>query len=136
MAVAQVAAVAERQAEDGVARLKQSEEDGLVRLRPGVRLNVRVPAAEKLARARDGQRLDGVEVDGSGVPALAWVALDRSERDDRSQRLAPGAAHVVLRRDQLELIALALLLAGQGGVNLGVDRAEVAGEEVLRRRWS
>jgi hypothetical protein len=51
--VREVAAVRERHAENGVARLEVREIHGLVRLRTRVRLHVRVLGAEELLRALD-----------------------------------------------------------------------------------
>ena len=134
--VAQVAAGAQVHAEDRVARLEQREEDRLVRLRPGVRLEVRVAAAEQLARALDRERLDRVEVDRPRVIAASGVALHGREGEDRAQRLAGGAAHVVLRRDQLDLVALAALLPPDRLRDRGIARREVVSVEPARPRRS
>ena len=95
-------------------------------------LNVRVAAPEEVAGSSRSQLLDLVEVDRAGVPPLTGITLDAGEGDDRGQRLARGATHVVLRRDQLQLAALALLFARERGVDRGVDRGKIIGEEA---RW-
>ena len=59
--VREMAAVVEPKREDRVARLQHGEVDGHVRLRAGVRLNVRVLGPEELLRAVDRELLDLVD---------------------------------------------------------------------------
>ncbi len=70
-AVAQVATVCERQAEDAIARLEQRVEDGGVRLGAGVRLHVGVLGAEELLGTVDRELLADVDELAPTVVALA-----------------------------------------------------------------
>ena len=121
--VGEVTAVVEAQAQDRVAGLDQGEVGGHVGRPAGVRLDVGVVGAEQLLGAVDGKLLDLVHPLAAAVVAVPRVALGvlvGQHRADRLQHRRPGE---VLRRDQLQLIALAAQLAvdqrRDGGIGLG-----------------
>ncbi len=84
-AVGQMAAVVEPQREDGVARIEQPEVHRHVRLRAGVRLDVRVLCAEQRLRPVDRELLDLVDdlapavVAPSGIPLGVLVGRNRAD---------------------------------------------------------
>ncbi len=116
----QVTAVRERHAEHRVARLQHGHEDGHVRLRAGVRLDVGVVGAEEPLRPLDREPLGLVDVLAAAVVAPAGIALGVLVGEDRPRRFADRAAGVVLRGDEFEVLALAPLLAGDRRGDLGV----------------
>ena len=128
-----MAAVVEREPEHPVARREHREVDGHVRLRAGVRLDVRVLGAEERLRALARQLLHLVDDLAAAVVALARVALGvlvRRRRADRLEHRRPGE---VLGRDQLDLTALPLELAAERVGDLGVDLGETRRPKVLER---
>ena len=125
----QVPARGEVHGEDGVAGLQQREEDRLVGLAARVGLDVGEARAEELAGPLDRQRLGHVDELAAAVVALARIALGVLVRHHRALRLEHGAADDVLRRDQLDLVALAAELAPDGGENLRVAGGEILAEE-------
>ena len=131
--VRQVAAVGEREREDRVARLQHAHVDGHVRLRAGVRLDVRVLGAEQRLRAVDRELLDLVDDLAAAVVALARIALGVLVRRHRADRLEHGRPGEVLGRDQLDLAALALELAPEQPGDLRVDGLEARAPELLER---
>ena len=131
--VREVTAVRELEREDRVARLQRRHVDGHVRLRSGVRLDVRVLGAEQLLRAVDRRLLDLVDDLAAAVVALARVALGVLVRRDGADRLEHRRPREVLGRDQLDLPALALELLAEQRCDLRVDGGETGGCEVLER---
>ena len=133
-AVREVAAVRELHPEDRVARVAQRHVDGVVRLRAGVRLDVRVVGAEQRLGAVDRELLGDVDPLAAAVVALAGQALGVLVGEDRAGRLEDRARHEVLGGDHLERVLLALELVLQRIRDLGVDRrqrlVEVAGFQV------
>ena len=129
-AVREVAAVGERQAHDRVAGLQQRVVDGGVRLRAGVRLDVRVLGAEQRLRAVDRELLGDVDPLAAAVVAAARIALGVLVGQHRALAFEHRARHEVLRGDQLERALLALELAAQRLGDLGVDLRERAIEVV------
>ena len=132
-AVREVAAVVEPQREDRVARLEEREVGRHVRLRPRVRLHVRVLGAEELLRAVDRQLLDLVDDLAAAVVALAGVALGVLVRRHGADGLEHARPGEVLGRDQLDLAALALELAAEQPCDVGVDLLEAGGAEPVER---
>src|SRR4029078_1273025 len=97
-----------RHAENAVAVLHQREEDGLVRLRAGVRLHVRETAIEQLASTRNRQLLRLVDLLAAAIVPALPTALGILVRQYRALRLEHRARHDVLRGDQLDLMTLPL----------------------------
>ena len=102
MAVRQVAAVREVQAEDGLARLHRGKVHGHVGGRAGMRLHVRMFGAEQRLGARDRQALDDVHVLAAAVVAAARIAFGVLVREHGAGRFENRAADEVFRRDELE----------------------------------
>ena len=116
----QVAAVGEAHPEDPVARIEESEVRRHVGLRTRVRLYVRVLRAEELLAPRDRQLLGHVDPFAAAVVAAPRVPLGILVRQDRPLRLQHGARGEVLAGDQLQRVVLAIRLATDRLVDLGV----------------
>ena len=133
-AVRQVPARRQAQPHEGVARLHQRHEGGLVGGRARVRLHVGEAALEHLLGALDRQRLDLVDVLAAAVVAVAGIALGVLVGEHRAGRLQHRARHHVLRCDQLDLILLAFELAADHAGDLRIALGERGGEEARVRR--
>lgn len=97
----------------------------------GVRLGVGVLGAEELAGVLGGEGLDGVDVAAAGVEAAADGALGVLVAEPVAHGQQGGRGGVVLRRDQLEHLALVgdFLTDGVGDAGLhGPDHVEGAAE--------
>src|SRR5438132_1033901 len=136
-----VAAVRQGQAEQRVARLRYREIRGHVRLRPGVRLDVRVLRLEQRLGPIDRELLDLVHHLAAAVIALPRQPFGVLVRERRAHRLEHRHGHEVLARDQLQPVLLPLHLAADqledGGVSLGeggtsIDHASIF---ATRRSW-
>ncbi len=112
-AVREMAAVRERHAEHRIAGLQLRHEHGHVGLRAGVRLHVGVIGAEKFLDPIDREILGNVDPFASAVIALARITLGVFVGHHAGHGFAHGAAGVVLRGDQLEVLVLAPFLAGE-----------------------
>ena len=121
----------EAQREDRVAGLEQPEVDGHVRLRARMRLDVRVLGAEELLRAVDRELLDLVDDLAAAVVAAAGVPLGVLVREHGADRLEHGRPREVLRRDQLDLPALAVGLSTDQRRDLGIVLREPPGPQTL-----
>ena len=130
-AVAEVTARREVKAQDPVSGLQEREEHRLVRLRARVRLHVGVSGTKEFPRALDGEALNDVDVLAAAVEAVAGIALQRLVADLVSERLAHGAAHDVLRGEELNLGTLAARLVVEGlahrRIGLGEGTRDVGG---------
>ncbi len=126
MAVGQVAAVREIEAENGVAGLQHGRVGRGVGLRAGVRLHVDVLAAEDLARAIAGQVLDDVGVFAAAVVAASRVALGIFIGEDRAGRFEHGFRDEVFAGDHLQPLVLAegFLVNGGGDFGIGLGEGE------------
>ena len=69
-----------------------------------MRLDVGVVGAEQLLGARDGERLDYVDVLAAAVVALARIAFGVFVGHHRALRFEHRLAHDVFRRDQLQVV--------------------------------
>ena len=124
-AVREMAAVREVHAHDGIAGLEQREKDRHVRLRAGVRLDVRVGRAEELLRAVDSELLDDVDELAAAVITLAGIALGVLVREHAALRLEHSLGDNVLRGDELELRALAIQFLVDGIRYSGISGFQV-----------
>jgi hypothetical protein len=122
--VREVTAVIDLHAEHGIARLEHRHEHGHVRLGAGMRLYVGVIRSEDFLRPLDRERLGDVDELAAAVVAFADVALGVLIGQDRARRFAYCATRVVLRRDQLEVLALPPLLALDCREEFGIARCE------------
>src|SRR4029079_7134434 len=132
-AVGEVAAVRELEREDRVARLQRRHVHGHVRLRAGVRLDVRVLGAEQLLRTVDRRLLDLVDDLAAAVvapPGVALGVLVGRHRPDGLEDRGPGE---VLGGDQLDLAALALVFLAEQLRDVRVELGQARGAEVLDR---
>ncbi len=77
---------------------------------------------------------DHVDKFAAAVIALTRQALGVFVGQHRALRFKDGAADDVLRRDQLDLVALAAEFAGNGGRDVRIALAERGGEERLGRK--
>ena len=98
-----------------------------------MRLHVGEGAAEQLGHALDRQLLDHVDELAAAVVALARQPFGILVGQHRALRLEHRAADDVLRRDQLDLVALAAQFAADGVGNFRIAFAERGGEKPLRR---
>ena len=128
-AVGQVAAGGEVHAQNRIARFDQRSEHALIGLRAGVRLDVDEFAAEQLFGAINGQRFRDIDEFAAAIVATARITLGVFVGHHRTLRLHDGGRDDVFRGDQLDLVALAAKLAGDGGVKLGVTAGEGFGEK-------
>jgi hypothetical protein len=129
----EMAAVRELERQDRVAGLQRRHVHRHVRLRARVRLDIRVVCAEELLRPVDRRPLDLVDDFAAPVVAAAGIALGVLVRRHRPHRLEDRRPGEVLRRDQLDLPALALELLSQQLRDLRVDLGQSRGLEVLER---
>ena len=119
-AVRKVPARLDRKRENRVAWFAHRHEDGGVRIRAAVRLNIRKLTAEELLRAIARQVFDTVVELAAAVVALAGIALGILVRKPRTDRVHDLGRDVVFTGDQFERGRLALGLlreqARGGGV--------------------
>jgi len=127
--VGEVAAGCEAHAEDGVVRLQEGEENGLVGLGTAVGLHVGVGAAEEGFRALDGEGLGDVHLGAAAIVAAAGVAFGVLVGEDGALGFEDGGRDDVLAGDQLDAVLLPGQLAGDGGGEFGVGVGEGGGEE-------
>ena len=123
-AMGEVAAVVQCSAHDGVARTQRGEVDRHVRLRTGVRLHVYILDIEETLKPFDGQILDDVDVFAAAVVAPPGIAFRILVGEHAAGSFAHGCADIVLRRDQLEIALLALLLTLDRLRDLGIDAGQ------------
>ena len=119
--VGEVAAVIEAQRQHRVSRLHQPEIDGHVRLRARVGLDVGVLGPEERLRAVDRELLDLVDDLAASVVALAGIPLGVLVGRHRADGLEDRRPGEVLRRDQLDLVALPLELVAEERRDVGID---------------
>ncbi len=127
--VREVAAVRQRHAEHGVARLQHRHEDRHVGLRSGVRLHVGVLRPEELSEAFEREPLGDVDPLAAAVVPLAGIPFGVLVGHHARVGFADRAAGVVLRRDQLEILSLPALLARDRREDLGIGGFDGSGRE-------
>jgi hypothetical protein len=130
VAVSEVAAHSEVEAEDGVAGIEDSHVGGGVGLGAGVRLHVGVLGAEDLFGAITGEVLDHVSVLASAVVAASRIALGIFVGEDGACGFEDSAADEVLGGDHLQAVVLAANFIVDGGGDFGVVEGEGAGHAV------
>ena len=125
--VRQVAAVRKTHAEDRVAGLERREEHGLIGLGAGVRLHVGRIGVEQLLHPFQRKLLGDVDEFAAAVVALARIALGVLVGELRALRRHDRDARVVLRRDQLDVVFLPLVLTGDGLPEFRIGSGERGG---------
>ncbi len=115
-----MAAVRQIHAEHCIAMLNEREVDSHVRRGAGVWLHVGVLGAEKLLHTVLRQRLGDIDPFASTVISLAGISFGVFVGEHRALRLEHGLADEVLAGDQLDLVVLAMYLAGDCCKKLGV----------------
>ena len=128
-AVGEMAAVRQRHSQHGVAGLEVRHEHRHVRLRARVRLNVGVVGSKKALEAIDREQLGQVDELAAAVVALSGIAFGVLVGHHAAHRFAHRAAGVVLRSDQLEIVFLAALLAGDRGKDFRIVGFDMAGRQ-------
>ena len=131
-AVGKVAAHVYAHAEDGVAGLQYGQENALIGLAAGMRLHIGELAVEQLLRALDGEFFRDVHHLAAAVIALARVAFRIFVGEDGPCGFEHGLRHVVLGRNQLDLVMLTEKLTIQNGRDLGIGLAERRRKELGR----
>ena len=119
------------QTHDGVAGVQQRVHDGVVRLRAGVGLYVRVLRAEELLHTGNGEVLNDIDVLAAAVVAAAGVSLSVLVGQHRALALHHSAGDKVLGCNHLEGVLLALALQLNGFCYLGVEVGEGHLEDLL-----
>ncbi len=130
-AVGQMAAGRQIQAHEGLARLQQGHEHGLVGLRPGVRLHIGEAAAEQGLGPVDGDLLGHVDPLAALVVTAARVALGVLVGQHRALSLEHRARDDVLRGDQLDVLLLTAKLALDHAEHFRIRVGQAAFEHVL-----
>ena len=128
-AVREVAALVEREAQDGVARPGDRVQHGRVRGGAGVGLHVGELRTEQLLGARDRELLGHIDLFAAAVVAATGVSLGVLVGEHRALRLQHRDGNEVLRGDHLEVAALTVELALEHLRDLGVDLGQRGREE-------
>ena len=98
-----------------------------------MRLHIGEAAAEQFGHPLDREPFGDIDILAAAVIALARQALGIFVGQHRALRLQHGAADDVLRRDQLDLVALAAELALDDLGDLGIGLRHRGGEEFFCR---
>ena len=133
-AVGEMAAGGEVEPHEGVAGLHQRHEHFGIGGGAGMRLHVGEGAAEQLGHPLDRQPLGDVDELAAAVIALARQAFGILVGQHRALRFEHGAADDVLRRDQLDLVALAAELERDGIGDLRIAVGQRGGKQAFVRR--
>ena len=112
--------MAQVHAEHGVAGLQQREINRDIGRRAGMRLHIGMARAEQPRRALDGKRLNLVSVSLAAVVAPARIPFRVFVVEHRAHGFHHRGRDIVLGRNEFHALALALHLAGDGRVNVGV----------------
>src|SRR5207245_1959490 len=123
-AVGQVPALRERERHDAVAGTEEREVGRHVRLRPGVRLHVRMLGAEQRLRPVDRKLLDLVDDLAAAVIAFVRQPLRVLVGERGTLRLQHRLGDEVLAGDQLQPLRLPLRLFADEARDLGIDLLE------------
>ena len=89
-------------------------------------LDVGVVGAEEFLGALDGEALDDVDMLAAAVPAASGVPLGILVGEAGTLGLHDRLAGEVFRRDQLDVLELAVVLRGDGGRDLRIGLGERA----------
>ncbi len=108
----------------GGAGLERGHINGDVRLRPGMRLDVRMLRAEKLFRTFDGEPLDAVNILAAAVISLARIAFCIFVGEDRTRGFQHSFRNEIFGRDEFEPGSLPAHFVAQCFCHFGVDFVE------------
>ncbi len=97
-------------------------------------LHIREPASKQALRAFNGKLLGGVDHMAAAVIALSRITFRIFVGENRAGGFKHGARHVILRRDQLDLIALAHQLPFKNARDLRIGRLEWRRKEIAQGR--
>lgn len=119
-----VPALVQAHTQNGIARLHQRGVGCQVGVGAAMGLDVGELAAKQLAGALAGKILDHVHLLATAVVAARGIALGIFVGKHRAHRLEHGGASKVLRRDQLDGLALArkLVIDRSGDLGIGVGK--------------
>src|SRR6266581_8404291 len=123
-AVCEMPAMRQREAEQRVAELGDGKIRRHVRLRPRVRLHIRMLGAEQLLRPIDRELLDLIDDLAAAVVALPRQPLGVLVRERRAHRLQNRNGNKILRGYELQAVLLPRDLFVDELANLGVDFRE------------
>ncbi len=133
-AVGEMAAGGEVQPHEGIAGLHQRHEHFGIGGGAGMRLHVGKAAAEQPGHPLDRQPLGDIDELAAAVIALARQAFGVLVGQHGALRFEHGAADDVLRRDQLDLIALAAELERNRIGDLRIAVGQRGGKQAFVRR--
>ena len=123
-AVAQVTALRQIHAHNGVAQVEQSEVNRKVGLCTGVRLNIRIFCTEQLTCALDCDTLYLVNKFTAAVVALAGKTLCVLIGQHAAHSSHNAGRNDIFAGDQLDILALTMQLLVHRTAQLGVDRLD------------
>ena len=118
--VGQMPAVVQVHAQHSVPGLAQGHIDGVIGLGAGVGLDVGKFRPEQLAGPLNGQVFRHIHAMTAAVIPLAGVSLGVLVGEHTTHSSQHRLGHDVLRRDQLDVLTLALVLRPDGRAHLGV----------------
>ena len=130
--VREVAASSEAQSHDRVTRLQKREHHRTVRLRAGMRLDVRELAAEQLLCPFDRQRFNSVGWPAALVVAAARITFRIFVGENRALGFEHSLADDVLGRDQLNLSLLTAEFRANRVFDCRIVFRQAAGEKAVR----
>ena len=119
-AVGQVSTVCEAHAQNGVARFQHAGVHRLVGLTARVRLHVHVFCVEEFFAAVNCQLFGNVHMFAAAVIAFVRITFVVFVGQLAALGFHHGAAHIVFRSNQFDVVLLALVFGGDGGGELGV----------------
>ena len=119
--VRQVTAMRKTHAEHAIAGVQQGEIHRAVRLRPGVRLDIRKVGTKQRLGAIDCELLDHIHMLAPAVIALAGIALCVLVGEQRTGRFENAGAGMILGSDKLDMVFLALRLGRNRLREFGVE---------------
>ena len=138
-AVRQVAAVCEAHAQNGVARFQHAGVHRLVGLAARVRLHVHVFRAEEFFAAVNRQLFGNVHMFAAAVIAFVRITFGVFVGQLAALGFHHGAAHIVFRSNQFDVVLLAFHFGGNRGGQFGVvfGDGEAFGihGEILLKGW-
>ncbi len=131
-AVGEMATASEIHTQERIARLHQREEYRLIGLGARMGLHVGISRAEQLAGAFNGDLLSNIDKLAAAVITATGVAFGILIRQHRTLGFQDGTGNDVFRRDQFDLIALAVQLLLNRLVDRRIGIGQGTGEKSSR----